>query len=73
MKNKEASFEQAMQELEDILQEMSDDGISLEESIEMYARAATLINSCDKKLNKATLKVQEIEEKLAEMEKSDDL
>lgn len=40
MKTNDLNFESAIQELEQILTSMSDDDISLEESIDMYAKAA---------------------------------
>lgn len=68
MKKSDISFENAMQELEGILSKMSDSDVPLEESIELYSRAAELISVCDDKLSKATIRIQEIEEKLAETE-----
>lgn len=73
MKQKNISFEAAMNELEDILAKMSDSKITLDDSIELYARAAELLNLSNQKLNTASVKVREIEEKIAEMGAGDDI
>lgn len=73
MKKNELSFETAMSELEDILGKLSDSDISLDESIELYSRAAELIKICNHKLSKATVRIQEIDDKIAEMGSGDDL
>lgn len=73
MAKREMGFEIAMEELEDILAQMTDKDVTLERSIELYARAAELIHVCNGKLDKAAVQVREIEEKLAEMEREDDL
>lgn len=57
------TFESAMQSLEDMLAKMTDNDVTLDESIEMYAKAAQLINICDKQLNNAKVKLEEIDAK----------
>ena len=71
MAEKKVGFEASMAELEDILAKMSDDGTTLEESIKLYARAAKLIEECDKGLRGAEVKVREIDEKISAITQRD--
>lgn len=73
MKKNELSFETAMTELEGILSKLSDNDVPLDESIELYSRAAELITVCNQKLSTATVRIREIDEIIAEMENGDDL
>lgn len=54
------SFEEALDQLEDIVSKLEDGSINLEESIEEYTRGIHLKNHCETKLKEATLKVEQI-------------
>lgn len=52
------SFEQAYKRLEEILEKLSNEQISLEESLKIYEEADQLILLCNEKLSNAEQKVQ---------------
>ena len=54
------SFEEALEQLEEIVSKLEDGSINLEESIEEYTRGVHLKNHCETKLKEATLKVEQI-------------
>ena len=54
------SFEEALEQLEDIVNKLEDGSINLEESIQEYTRGVHLKNHCETKLKEATLKVEQI-------------
>jgi exodeoxyribonuclease VII small subunit len=54
------SFEQALAELESIVQELESGQAPLERSIEMYDRGALLKAHCESRLEAARLKVEKI-------------
>jgi exodeoxyribonuclease VII small subunit len=54
------SFEEALEQLEDVVSKLEDGSINLEESIEEYTRGVHLKNHCETKLKEATLKVEQI-------------
>jgi exodeoxyribonuclease VII small subunit len=54
------SFEQALAELETIVQELESGQAPLERSIEMYERGAKLKAHCEARLEAARLKVEKI-------------
>ena len=62
---KAVDFEAAQQKLEEILQRLSEDDVSLDESVTLYATASELIAQCSAALKNAVLKVQEIDGSLA--------
>lgn len=55
------SFEQALRELEHIVQELEKDDVSLERSIELYQKGVELSKTCSDLLEKAELKIQEVQ------------
>ena len=61
--NKELSFEEALKELEDIVIKLEKGDISLDEAIKAYEKGSDLKEQCEKRLNEAKLKVEEIEDK----------
>lgn len=63
---KAVDFEAAQQKLEEILQRLSEDDVSLDESVTLYATASELIAQCSVALKNAELKVQEIDASLAQ-------
>jgi len=54
------SFEEALEQLEEIVSKLEDGSINLEQSIEEYTRGVHLKNHCETKLKEATLKVEQI-------------
>ncbi len=54
------TFESAMKRLEDISRILSDNNVTLDESLKLYAEAVKLLKFCNEKLNKATLKINDI-------------
>ena len=77
MKKKEPvlSYEEAVAELESILQKLSAEETTLEESLTLYARAAQLIADCNALLKKAELQMETIAQTLQGLqeEPEDDL
>ena len=66
MKKKEPvlSYEEAVAELESILQRLSAEETTLEESLTLYARAAQLIADCNALLKKAELQMETVTQTL---------
>lgn len=60
----ELKFEQKIDLLEKIVNELEKDDVNLDESIEKYTKAMSLIKECD-------LELKTIEEKIAKIVKSD--
>lgn len=54
------SFEQALSELETIVDRLETGDVALEESIEIYQRGAQLRNYCDEKLKSAQARIEKI-------------
>ena len=71
MQDKDMNFEKAMERLEKITQELSREGITLEESLALYEEGVSLARVCNKKLDETERKIKilqvsddgEIEEK----------
>ena len=57
---KSMSFEQALDELEDIVRKLESGDIELDGAIQAYARGAALKNHCDQKLRQAEQRVSRI-------------
>ena len=60
---KELSFEEALKELEKIVVNLEKGDISLDDAIKAYEKWSLLKEQCEKRLNEAKLKVEEIEAK----------
>lgn len=60
--NQELSFEQALKELETIVSKLEQDDVSLEESISLYERGVKLSEFCSEILDKAELRVEQVNE-----------
>ncbi len=58
------TYEIAANELEIIFEKMSSEDITLDESLKLYAKAADLILFCNTALEKAQIKLEEINAKL---------
>ncbi|MEC7380898.1 MAG: exodeoxyribonuclease VII small subunit [Pseudomonadota bacterium] len=54
------SFEQALSELEDIVEKLEQGDIDLEDSIDIYERGNLLKAHCEKKLESAKMKIDKI-------------
>ena len=54
------SFEKAMEELSEIVENLESGNIDLEKSIEYYTRGSYLRSHCQRKLDEAVLKLDEI-------------
>ncbi|MEB8209302.1 exodeoxyribonuclease VII small subunit [Staphylococcus succinus] len=54
------SFEEMMKELEDIVQKLDNENVSLEESLNLYQRGMKLSATCDQTLKDAEKKVNEL-------------
>lgn len=61
--NKLKDFEQALDQLEQIIHKMEQDDTSLEEALKQFETGITLAKDCQQALNSAELKVQQLIEK----------
>ena len=57
---KKINFESNMKELETIVEQMSQNTLSLEKSIELFEKGMSLSKNCSKELTKAHQKIQKI-------------
>ncbi len=64
MAKEKLTFESASKQLDEILQEMENEETGLDKTIELYAKAAELIAFCNKSVNNAQIKIDEINAKL---------
>ena len=55
------TFEDAMKELENLVDALDKGDVSLDEAIEAYDRGSQLKDHCQKKLNEAKMKVETIQ------------
>ena len=60
------TFETAIARLEEISEILSQNNVTLDESLKLYAEGVKLLNFCNDKLNKASLKIQDIEGNILE-------
>jgi exodeoxyribonuclease VII small subunit len=60
----ELSFEQAMQELDEIVKKLEDGKLPLEEALKAFERGSELKNICESKLKDAQLKIEVLAEKI---------
>lgn len=58
MNEKTQTFEEAYDRLEQILEKMNSDQVSLDDALALYEEADTLISTCQKKLNEAEQKIE---------------
>lgn len=56
------SYEQAVSELEQLIEQLEDGKLSLEESLNLYERGVSLSAICHKKLNDAELRIKTIQD-----------
>ncbi len=60
MNEKNKSFEESMQRLEQIVRAMERGDVPLEESLELFREGTKLVENCGKLLNEAELQVKKI-------------
>ena len=60
MNQKNATFEQSMQRLEQIVRAMERGDVPLEESLKLFQESTELVRSCGKLLDEAQLQVKKI-------------
>ncbi len=59
--SKNLSFEEALKELEEIVNSLERGDVSVEDAIEAYERGSMLKNQCEKRLKEAKMKVEKIQ------------
>ena len=64
-KNKEENitFEQAIEELENIINRLEEGDVPLDETINLYEKGSELKDFCEKKLQSAEVKIKKINQK----------
>lgn len=72
MAKRKLNYEKTMQELQDILDEMSDSDMTLDDSIDKYAKAAKLIQECKTALDEAEVQIRTIDASLESLGDEDD-
>ncbi|RCW65413.1 exodeoxyribonuclease VII small subunit [Saliterribacillus persicus] len=65
--NKELSFEEALERLEEIVEKMEEGDIPLEAALDYYSEGANLSKICHNKLTKAEKKMQQIVDENGEL------
>jgi len=68
MSEENISFEEALKELETIVEKLENNKMSLNEGLESYEKGVRLVKKCNEILTKAELKLEEI---MAETEDSE--
>ena len=63
-KDKDVTFEDAVEKLESIVEEMESDDLPLEKLLLRYEEGASMVKFCGEKLKAAELKVEQLEESL---------
>ena len=61
MVKKKKSFESALKELEEIVEGMENNDLSIENSVKYYSKGMKLINFCQNILENAKLKISKLE------------
>lgn len=69
--NKENKFEDNLNELEKIVNELESGNIDLDESIEKYTKAMHLVKECDERLKSIELQINKIVTENGELEDFD--
>ena len=59
-KEENKTFEQAIEELESIINRLEEGDVPLDETIKLYEKGAELKDFCEKKLKSAEVKIQKI-------------
>ena len=61
---KPKNYEEALAQLEQILARIGNQSTPLEETIKLYAQAASIMEICSEKLNNAKLEIEQIQQKV---------
>ena len=62
------TFDSAMVRLEEISEILSENNVTLDESLKLYAEGVKLLKFCNSKLEQAQIKISDIEGNLLEVE-----
>ena len=62
------TFENAMARLEEISRILSENNVTLDESLKLYAEGVKLLKFCNTKLDQAQLKIKDIDGNVMEVE-----
>ena len=73
MSKEKQSFEEMMQELENIVQKLDNETVSLEESLDLYQRGMKLSTACDTTLKDAEKKVNKLMQEKAEEQENEEV
>lgn len=73
MSKEKQSFEEMMQELENIVQKLDNETVSLEESLDLYQRGMKLSTACDTTLKDAEKKVNKLMQEEAEEQENEEV
>ena len=60
MENKELTIEQSFQELDQIIEKMQADELSLEEAFALYKNGISLVEGCNQKIEKIQCDIQKL-------------
>ena len=60
------SYEEGMERLNGVLAKMQDEKTTLAESVKLYAEAASLMEYCHTVLEKTSLQIEEIDDRVAQ-------
>ncbi|MBU0678220.1 MAG: exodeoxyribonuclease VII small subunit [Verrucomicrobia bacterium] len=66
-KKEQPGFEEALERLEKIVEEMESGNLSLEDMMKHFEEGSMLVKHCDKKLNEVERKIEKLVEKDGEM------
>ena len=69
--NEKMDFEEAYEQLREVVAKLEDPKNKIEENIDLYENACLLVAHCHKKLEEAKLQITDINERIAQMKKSD--
>lgn len=64
MKNN-ITLEEAMKKLEEITEKMQNDDLPVDEALKLFEEGTKLVSYCREKLDKASLKITELSEKIS--------
>lgn len=62
------TFENAMARLEEISNILSENNVTLDESLKLYAEGVKLLKFCNSKLEQAKIKIKDIDGNIVEVE-----
>lgn len=62
-KKERPTFEEALEKLETIVNQLGDQSITLEKSVELYEEGVSLSKLCTETLENATLKIEQIDQR----------